>query len=138
MRHVVNFFISSALIWVFQLIGWINVQADVAPFDNLIANQLLVSGVIGLMFTVYLWIAGIGFAFVIVASCGLGLLLFPIYYGLLGHFGFVFISMILPGWVVVDANFWVTALMGLMLAFIRWHEPSVSQTTNETGENVEG
>lgn len=129
MRHVVNFFISAALIWMFQLIGWLNIQSSVAPFEDVIMNQLLVSGIIGLMFTIFFWIAQFVYVLLVLASCGLGLILFPVYYGVLGYLGFRFIDVVLPGWVVVDANVWIVILMGLMLALLRWHAPSTASTT---------
>ncbi len=56
MRHLINFFITGFVMLVFQWIGWIRIVADVAPFTSPFANQLVVAGIVGLIFTVGMWL----------------------------------------------------------------------------------
>src|SRR3989338_1395053 len=104
MRHIINFFITGGLVWIFQQIGWIQVHQQIAPFESAFANQVLVSGIVGLIFTIGLWLAGVVFALVVVATCGIGCILYPIYLAVLGPVGFWALAKLLPGLVTIDSN----------------------------------
>lgn len=131
MRHVINFFITGALLWVFQLIGWIQVHQELAPFESELANQILVAGIIGLIFTVGLWLAGLVFGLVVVGTCGTGCFLYPVYLAFLGPVGFWLVAELLPGWIEVSATTWQIILMGILISMIRLHSRSSSSSSED-------
>jgi len=125
MRHLINFVISAFCLMIFQWIGWITIVKTIAPTGSHLVNQLLVAGIVGFIFTVGLWIADWLFVTIVVVTCGLGCILFPVYYGLLGFAGFYAVKVLLPGWVTVNANIWQIILMGLLIAMMRVPSSSV-------------
>ena len=131
MRHIINFFISGFLVWIFQQVGWIQqVHQQIAPFESVLANQVLVAGIIGLIFTVGIWLAGLAFGMFVVATVGIGCILYPLYLALLGPVGFWAVAKLLPGWVTVNANTWQIILMGILISWIRIHATSSSSSSS--------
>lgn len=135
MRHLINFFITGFVVWIFELIGWIHVNQQLAPFETPFWNQILVAGIVGLIFTVGLWILDLVFALVVVGSCGIGCVLFPVYLAFMGPVGFWLVMQILPGWVTVNANIWQIILMGVLISWIRVHAASSSSSSNSSSKS---
>jgi len=133
MRHVLNFFITGGLIWIFQLIGWIAVQADIAPFASVIANQLLVAGIIGLIFTLGMWALNLVYILLVFASCGLAALLWPIKMLFIGPIGFYAVVQVLPGWINVTATPLQIIIMGLIISIIRI--PAISASSSSSNNS---
>lgn len=129
MRHVINFFITGVLMLIFQSVGLITLANDMNVFQDPFANQLLAAGVVGFVFTVGLWIAGMVWGLLVVFTCGVGCLLAPLYYGLLGVAGFWAVGQVLPGWVHMNTtNPWAIALMGIVIAIVRIHAKSTTSS----------
>lgn len=135
MRHLINFFITGFLMLVFQWIGWIKIAQELAPFSNPFANQLIVAGIVGLIFTVGMWLANLVFTLVVVGTCGLGCLLLPVYYLVLGPVGFWMVMKILPGWVSLNAETWQIVLMGILIAAIRIGAPKTSTSSSSSSSD---
>lgn len=131
MRHIMNFFITGFLVWIFQQMGWIQVHNQIAPFEDAFSNQVLVSGIVGLIFTIGLWLAHLVFGLFVVFTLGLGCLLYPIYLLLLGQVGFWALDKLLPGWVNIEASYWQVVVMGVLIAWIRIHPPSSSSSSRK-------
>jgi hypothetical protein len=82
-----------------------------------------VAGIVGLIFTVGMWIASLVWKLFLLITCSLGCIVFPIYIGLIGVAGFWAIQTFLPGWISINANIWQIILMGVLTALIRIHAP---------------
>lgn len=132
MRNIVNFFVSGFLVWLFQLIGWLRIDQQLAPFETPFWNQILVAGIVGLIFTVALWLLDLVFALLIIGSCGIGCVLFPVYLAFMGPLSFWLVMQILPGWVTINATVWQIILMGILISWIRIHKPSTSSSTSSS------
>lgn len=132
MRHIVNFFITAALVWIFQTIGWVHVEKGMSLFEATWTNQLVVAGVIGFIFTIGLWLADLVFGLVVVGTCGIGCFLYPVYLALLGPAGFWAVSKILPGWISLSATTWQIILMGILISFIRIHARRSSSSSSSS------
>lgn len=131
MRHVINFFITGFIVWLFQQIGWIQINHQVTPFVSEAANGILTAGIIGLIFVVGLWIANLVFMLFVVFTLGMGCILYPIYLTLLGIIGFWAVGTFLPGWITVQANTWQIILMGIMVSWIRIHSTNNSSSESD-------
>ncbi|MDP3917603.1 MAG: hypothetical protein Q8Q30_00290 [Candidatus Woesebacteria bacterium] len=133
MRHIINFFITGAIVWLFQAIGWISITQTMSVFDANWANQLLVAGVVGFIFTVGLWLADLVFAFVVIGSCGIGCFLYPVYLAVLGPVGFWAIGKLLPGWMTLNVNnIWQVILMGVVVSIVRIHAKRSSSSSSSS------
>jgi hypothetical protein len=136
MKYIINFFITGFLIMFFQWIGWIKIVQDVAPFPNYpFLNQLLVAGIIGLIFTIGLWLAQLVFILVVMGTCGFGCILLPVYYLILGPAGFWAVTKILPNWVNIHATTWQIVIMGLLITFVRIQERVSNTSTISTSSS---
>lgn len=122
MRHVANFFITGFLIWVFQLIGWVTINQNLAPFQTPFWNQILIAGIVGLIFTVGMWLLDLVVGLLVVGSCGLGCPLLIVKLAFIGPVGFWVVFQVIPGWVTMHATTVQIVIMGLMISLIRWHE----------------
>lgn len=128
MRHLINFFITGFIVMVFQWIGWIQIHTDLAPFTSPILNQLIIAGIVGLIFTVGMWLAKLVFTLIIVGTLGIGCVLLPVYLAFIGPVGFLLVMKVLPGWVTLNADVWQIILMGILIAVVRIGSPSSSSS----------
>lgn len=128
-RHVTNFFITTALVWMFDAMEWIQIKHTLGTFEQSWINELLVAGIVGLIFTIGLWLAGIVFGVVVLGSCGIGCFLYPVYLAFLGPLGFWAVTQLLPGWIVINSTTVQIIVMGLLISFVRIHDRSTSSTT---------
>lgn len=135
MRHIVNFFITGFLMMIFQWIGWITITQELAPFSASFLNQLIVAGIVGLIFTVGMWLATLAFTLGVALTCGIGCLFLPVYYLFLGPVGFWMVVQVLPGWVSIKAEIWQIVLMGFLIAIIRVGHPSNSSSSTTSSSS---
>lgn len=113
MRLLLNTLITVVLLVFFIGLGWMRVL----PQDGV--NLYAEVGAIAFVMNITLMAAGLLFGLFVVASCGLGCFLLPLYWVLMGQIIFWGAKFMFPQWISVTDNTLQVVLMGLAVGMIR-------------------
>lgn len=119
MRFVVNLFITSFLIVLYQYLGWISIEKTANLFDSPDLNKFFVVAIVALVFTFGVWLFELIVGLFVTFTFGLGCLVLPIVIFAFANVVFWLLDKLLPGWVVLDANPWQILAMALLVAIVR-------------------
>lgn len=115
LRLVINLCITAGLLLLFDHFGWITIG-----MQNIVAdpgwNTFLTAVIIGLFFTIGIWLFNMAYALFCVVTGGLGCFLAPLYLVGIGYAGLWLVNLIMPGWLEINALWWQIAVMGLVIA----------------------
>lgn len=117
MKVLGKLLLTIIVLWLFSLVGWIDVAGEQLVADP-VWNEILVLFILSLIIWLGMLIGtGLYMVFVIM-TLGIGIFLLPFVLAGIGFFLFWFIQQVLPGWMFIDAGFWGTLLMSFVLGMI--------------------
>jgi hypothetical protein len=111
--------INGFLLWIYTLIGWITIRTRIRPFDEQLANEILVFFALSLILTSCIYLAALLFTGATIATLGLGAIIFyPLYLGSIA-FLFLFVTkLVVPSWVIINVGTLETVLMGVIIGLL--------------------
>lgn len=121
-RLAINFVIAALVLLGVNYLGWVHLHTPgvAAPtFGQLFVVALIIAGV----FAVVKWLADIAFGLALVATCGLGCLLLPVYAVVVGYGVLWVMAQLLPRYLTLNTNPWLGILAGLVLGLFQVHAP---------------
>ena len=117
MKTVVKLVLTCLALWLFSLVGWIDIVWKPLVADQIL-NQILVLFILSLIIGLGMFIMTTFYMAFIFMPFRTGISLLLIFLAGTGFFLFWFIQQALPGWVFVDVGFWGTLLMSFVLGMI--------------------
>lgn len=117
MKVLGKLLLTIIVLWLFSLVGWIDVAGEQLVADP-IWNEILVLFIFSLIIWLGMLISTLLYGILIVMTLGIGIFFLPIFLAGIGFFLFWFIQQVLPGWMFVDVGFWGTLLMSFVLGMI--------------------
>lgn len=117
MKVLGKLLLTIIVLWLFSLVGWIDVAGEQLVADP-IWNEILVLFIFSLIIWLGMLISTLLYGILIVMTLGIGIFFLPIFLAGIGFFLFWFIQQVLPGWMFVDVGFWGTLLMSFVLGTI--------------------
>lgn len=126
MRLLINLAIAAGWLVLFNALKWINVTTHaVNLFTDPTVNTIAVYLILAAIFTLALYVAGLVYVLFVLVTCGLGCILLPVYYGVMGFIGFWAINQALPNWLSITTHSpWVMILMGLLIGLVHTYSPT--------------
>jgi hypothetical protein len=118
-RLIINFTIIAVTILLFRHLGWISLTNPPDLIADQTVNDILIAGIIGLIIFIIGEIAGVLFTILIVVTCGLGCLLYPIYGMLLGYIKLYGTQYILTDWFIFERDILKVVIMSIAVGLIR-------------------
>ena len=116
MKTVVKLVLTCLALWLFSLVGWINIVWKPLVADQIL-NQILVLFILSLIIGLGMFVmATFYMTFFIPFGTGISFLL--LFLAGTGFFLFWFIQEALPGWVFVDVGFLGTLIMSVVVGVI--------------------
>lgn len=116
MKTFAKLVLTSLALWLFSLVGWIDIVWKPLLADQIL-NQILVLFILSLIIGLGMFVMTTFYmTFFIPFGTGISFLL--LFLAGTGFFLFWFIQQALPGWVFVDVGFWGTLLMSFVLGMI--------------------
>lgn len=119
-RWLVNFVICGVWVLIFNALGWITLS----PRPHLLADpalgHLLDAALIGALVCVMGEVASFVWTVFVFATLGLGCLLLPLYWLLVGYVKLALTAALLPGWFTYSHNLIVVLIMSWILGAGRW------------------
>lgn len=120
-RWIVNFLISGMWVLVFNALGWITLSARPHIVADPGLGHLLDAGIIGLIIALAGEVGSFLYVMFVVATLGLGCLLLPLYWLLIGYFKLWLAQAVLQGWFTHTHNLLCVIIMSWILGAGRWH-----------------
>lgn len=118
-RLTINFIISAVVIMVFRNIDWIRFDSPPHFSNDVLTNDLIVSGIIGFVIFLIGEVAGAAFQLFVVLTCGTGCLLYPVFVMLLGYIKLVGAQFILQDWFSFDNTFIKVVIISIAVGIFR-------------------
>lgn len=122
-RWVVNFLLGSVWVMVFHLFGWLTLSPVPHTLSDPTLGHVLDAAVIGLVIGLAGEVGSFLYRAFIVLTLGIGCLLLPVYWLLIGYFKLLLASVVLPGWFDYTHNLLAVLIMSALLGASRWHTP---------------
>jgi hypothetical protein len=131
-RQGKNFILSGLMILIFQHYGWITINKSFKPTGSDFFNQLVIAGIIGLVFIGALWLVRYAYKNYFQEIFDIDEIFWFLYVIFMGPIGFWFIIKVLPGWITITATSSQIFLMGILIVLIRDHgitKPKLQSST---------
>jgi hypothetical protein len=125
LRLFVNFVATGVVILIFSHIGWITFENPPVIISDPALNNILIAGIIGFIMFIIGELAGIGYGALVIMSCGVACLLFPIFSLLSGLIKLYGTRLILPEWFTFEAVWWKALVISIAVGMFRI--PSVKE-----------
>lgn len=119
-RWLVNFLIGAIWVLVFNAFGWLRLEPHAHVVADPTLATLIDAGVIAVVIVVMGEVASVLYIMFVVATLGLGCLLLPIYWLLVGYFKLWLAASLLPGWFTYSHNLICVLIMSWVLGAGRW------------------
>jgi hypothetical protein len=120
-RWIVNFLMGGIWVLVFNALGWITLSAQPHTVADPALGHLLDAALIGFVIALAGEVGSFLYVLFVVATLGLGCLLLPFYWLLIGYFKLWLAAAVLPGWFDHTHNLLFVIIMSWILGASRWH-----------------
>lgn len=124
-RLLINFVATAIIILIFRHFGWITFTNPPQIMTDPTLNDILIAGIIGFIFFVIGELTGIAFGALIILTCGVGCLLYPIFGILSGLIKLYGTQFVLPTWFEFDPIWWKALIISFAIGMFRI--PSVKE-----------
>lgn len=121
MRWFVNFLIGGIWVAIFNALGWITLSPQPHIVSDPTIGHLLDAAIIAVVICVAGEVASMLYVLFVVATLGLGCLLLPVYWLLVGYFKLWLASVVLSGWFSHTPHLLPVLIMSWILGASRWH-----------------
>ncbi|MFC1780514.1 hypothetical protein ACFLY9_02370 [Patescibacteria group bacterium] len=118
-RLLINFVATAVIILIFRHIGWLEFIDPPQIMTDPALNDILIAGIIGFIFFIIGELTGIAFGALIVMTCGVGCLLYPIFGLLSGLIKLYGTQFVLPTWFTFDAIWWKALIISFSIGLFR-------------------
>lgn len=120
LRWVINFAITATLILLFANIGWLEIESPPQFTGIEFIDNLLIAGIIGLFMIVIDAISDVLYKVFKIATLGIGRIIYPIYFIVVGYLKIFLPSLILENWYSVNTfNVFVVLIMAMLIGLVR-------------------
>lgn len=120
-RLAANFLFGGAWVLLFSALGWMRLARSHQLVSDPILGRLLEAAVIALVIVAVGEAAAFCWSVFVVATLGLGCIMLPVYWLLVGYVKLLAASWILPGWFAYRHDLLFVLLMSWILGSGRWH-----------------
>lgn len=124
-RLLINFIATAVVILIFRRIGWITFTEPPQIISDPTLNDIVIAGIIGFIMFIIGELAGIGYGALVIVTCGVGCLLYPIFGLLSGLIKLYGTQLILPTWFTFEAIWWKALIISICIGLFRI--PSVKE-----------
>lgn len=118
-RFLINFTATAVIILIFRHIEWLEFINPPKIFTDNALNDILTGGIIGFIMFVIGELAGVAFGALVIITCGLGCLLYPIFGILLGYIKLLGTQIILPDWFLFTPVWWKVTIISMSVGLFR-------------------
>jgi hypothetical protein len=118
-RLLINFVATAVIILIFRHFGWITFTDPPQILVDPALNDILIAGIIGFIFFIIGELTGIAFGALIILTCGVGCLLYPIFGILSGLIKLYGTQFVLPTWFEFDEIWWKALIISFAVGMFR-------------------
>jgi hypothetical protein len=122
-RLCINFIAIAVVILIFRHFNWIQFQSPSHLVNDPTLNDIIIAGIIGVIMTIIGELAGIAYTALVIVTCGLGCILYPLFCFLLGYIKLIGTQMILPDWFTFDPIWWKVIIISIAIGLVRIPSP---------------
>ncbi len=118
-RLIINFLLAAIVVLIFRNISWLKFTNPPTFIEDEFFNDMIIAGIIGFVIFIIGEIANLGFKFIIVATCGLGCLLYPFFALISGYIKLFGTQYILTDCFTFDANLLKVSVISFAIGIAR-------------------